>query len=805
MSNPATRRWGPAILLASVLWMAAAAASAQGEKLMPEDAVRFQVGTAEDVFIEGTAPDAALEEAVLPCSFAVYGASAPATVNTIQLKLEYDATTLEFVDWSADDFGNIDPAEVYWQGAIDVIVSTPGQLTINLDNDVQPTSSAYQEFLYLKFTPLCQPELTLTPVEIQFEFTESFIIDDVRYSDPGDPDRNGSVTVADYTGFLALNDFDPYDEEPATISLQGVVGLDATIEVPVVLSTNAEVDHLVFGVTFDETKLQPVGYEPGGDCHDWVWTYGVEPNVVDGMVPVLITNYPHETTGDEAACQVMNITFAVLGDWRGETTDLGFADQWTTLAHFGGIGDWCSLVDPEFELFGMSVEMEEYETALRTVVDDMIYPADGSTKTFTATIEATHNFHIGGDWGTGDEAGAPIRIDLDLAEDMILADLYRPDLLNPDPDNPLDDFWFNANAGGAKSLDWQVELYSIPKPELPNRRPPSDFEKLVQMELILQSVAQPATFDDYRVPFDYLCFLDGRTARFLDAPTGTLQTDCSDGLVFADQPHIDYAVGELACVTRTSTRPAYVTQEYWARSSFELADFAVRINKSGPHDIVAVSPAENVIVQDSGSDYVVFADGPGWVAGVNTEPRLLGTITYDAFSGTPAEQIAKSAGAGEKDIGPPVTWCWKWTAISFDAGSYLHGADGLDPFLFVSTGNVGTRWDCSVVVDPEPAPQLKDAQGLPSRFALTGNLPNPFNPQTLIRYEVPHTAHLTVEVLDVQGRRIATLVDGVQGPGRHEVPWNGCDRSGRRAASGVYFAVLTAEDFQQKTKMVLLK
>lgn len=72
-------------------------------------------------------------------------------------------------------------------------------------------------------------------------------------------------------------------------------------------------------------------------------------------------------------------------------------------------------------------------------------------------------------------------------------------------------------------------------------------------------------------------------------------------------------------------------------------------------------------------------------------------------------------------------------------------------------------------------------------FSLSQNYPNPFNPSTVISYEVPAPGRVVLRVYDVLGREVATLVDGMQQPGRHAVTWNaaGC-------ASGVYFYRLEA-------------
>jgi fibronectin type 3 domain-containing protein len=94
----------------------------------------------------------------------------------------------------------------------------------------------------------------------------------------------------------------------------------------------------------------------------------------------------------------------------------------------------------------------------------------------------------------------------------------------------------------------------------------------------------------------------------------------------------------------------------------------------------------------------------------------------------------------------------------------------------------------------------------PKRFALYQNTPNPFNPTTLIRYDIPEGGRaVTLAVYDVGGRLVRTLVDGVETPGEKTVSWDGHDSDGRTVASGVYFYRLTSTSYTETRKMLLMK
>ena len=93
---------------------------------------------------------------------------------------------------------------------------------------------------------------------------------------------------------------------------------------------------------------------------------------------------------------------------------------------------------------------------------------------------------------------------------------------------------------------------------------------------------------------------------------------------------------------------------------------------------------------------------------------------------------------------------------------------------------------------------------LPSEVALGQNYPNPFNPSTLIPYQLSAPSPVRLEVFNILGQRVATLVDGEQGAGAYMARWDGTDAAGRAAASGVYFYRLTVAGGHWTGKMVLL-
>jgi len=93
-----------------------------------------------------------------------------------------------------------------------------------------------------------------------------------------------------------------------------------------------------------------------------------------------------------------------------------------------------------------------------------------------------------------------------------------------------------------------------------------------------------------------------------------------------------------------------------------------------------------------------------------------------------------------------------------------------------------------------------DLTDLPSESALLGNYPNPFNAQTVIEYQLPVSASVKLEVYNLLGNKVTTLVDGEQEAGYKSVIWDAS-----RVSSGLYFYKLTAGDFSETRRMMLVR
>ena len=142
--------------------------------------------------------------------------------------------------------------------------------------------------------------------------------------------------------------------------------------------------------------------------------------------------------------------------------------------------------------------------------------------------------------------------------------------------------------------------------------------------------------------------------------------------------------------------------------------------------------------------------------------------------------------------GTPVSYTANWNPAPFQPGSFAYAA-GIPGFPTVSTNfGVDTNADCT------PAPVGTD--DLPVAFNLQDAFPNPFNPSTTISFALPQSEMVKLNVFNITGQKVATLVNSMLDRGTHELVFDASALS-----SGVYLYTIEAGSFTETKKMVLVK
>jgi hypothetical protein len=115
------------------------------------------------------------------------------------------------------------------------------------------------------------------------------------------------------------------------------------------------------------------------------------------------------------------------------------------------------------------------------------------------------------------------------------------------------------------------------------------------------------------------------------------------------------------------------------------------------------------------------------------------------------------------------------------------------------------QWALAIKYNQTYVPDDNVEQALPLTFQLHNAFPNPFNPVTTLRYDLPEQANVNIIIYDMLGRQVRTLVNTTQDAGFKSVLWNATNDYGEPVSAGVYIYQIQAGEFVQTRKMVLLK
>ncbi|MBD3367005.1 MAG: DUF1565 domain-containing protein [Candidatus Eisenbacteria bacterium] len=169
---------------------------------------------------------------------------------------------------------------------------------------------------------------------------------------------------------------------------------------------------------------------------------------------------------------------------------------------------------------------------------------------------------------------------------------------------------------------------------------------------------------------------------------------------------------------------------------------------------------------------------------------ILGSNMYPETGYNSIYGNTRAAVANYNGVDSPVFARWNWWGSPTPYGRLFIGHVAYNPWLDAP---------------PDDRPSLAGDE-LPTAFVLHPNRPNPFNPVTTLRLEVPAGGgDVDVSVYDVAGRRVATLHSGPLPAGEHSLRWSGRDRHGNAVATGVYFGRMEAPGYTHTVRMLLLK
>jgi hypothetical protein len=236
-----------------------------------------------------------------------------------------------------------------------------------------------------------------------------------------------------------------------------------------------------------------------------------------------------------------------------------------------------------------------------------------------------------------------------------------------------------------------------------------------------------------------------------------------------------------------------------------LGPSQLRVGRDGQYTSSTNLGLRDAFVFDVGSTRIQWAH-------VGREPRLLGSSGANPHAAFDLELRGNSPGSLELGVlhrtaADSILWL-RYAPIAVTSKSILRAHfhdDLLYPWgyaLYLDTQGDGRPDD---ILYPAGFVLSGTAPPNPGRFQLFPVSPNPFNPATTIRYALPGAGPVTVTLLDVRGRAVCTLHEGVQPPGLQELRWNGTLAGGGRLASGVYFVRVTSPWGTAAQKLTIVK
>ncbi len=220
------------------------------------------------------------------------------------------------------------------------------------------------------------------------------------------------------------------------------------------------------------------------------------------------------------------------------------------------------------------------------------------------------------------------------------------------------------------------------------------------------------------------------------------------------------------------------------------------------------NPTDSVNVWITGPDSVHTGSKNLYTVWITRGPAVAGGFNVATDSGTLSSfDTTSKVESGELTHVAPklfqndtVLWKFYYQAPSVPTVDTLFSAGN-------STNNDGSpngdEWNFgmnfTVHVIPDSTTGVVERE-FPHGFILYQNYPNPFNPTTIIGFRIAKTGYVTMKIFDIGGREIATLISGIMLPGYHQVSW---DATG--FASGIFFCRLTAGEYDQIRKIILVR
>ncbi|MFH2036394.1 MAG: FlgD immunoglobulin-like domain containing protein [Candidatus Zixiibacteriota bacterium] len=777
--------------------------------------LKFNLTYSEPIFVDGTTEDPQNNIAHIDFQLLYDGIPNLNTIQQIKFKIKYPTNKVELVNCYADathwNGYAIEPTNTSYSGGY----TYKSYRLYNGSVTLQPTYTTYAS---LEFKALCQEEFPGSDIEFIDENDVSFVTDinNNEFSPPtGDPDSwsGGHIFLADYTGSFTI--------ENVTDVYMG----QENVEVTVSGTTNFFIFGIQQYISYDATRLEFVeGYVNTDLFDDLNSSCGIVDNEVNpGYISVYlyndisITDPTHFIPDDDV---LYTLKFNVKSEYEGvplEDDALAFIDFteptggliYYTFAYYPHSEDFYHCYDlsqsiPYESYVSGGITVPQYEANLKLAFKEINPSPDKSgNDVLRFDLSMTNNFPAGNPTGSG-------------GIDVVLKD--RDYLTFGNALNYPDDFNFWAvHEDGNDGFDY-ASIRQLTGGTTNFRMPNDNYENghLMDIDFNLFGWYEPATYADRFIYPQFACSYFNAIGQ----PGATMHVDDYNGYITQDYETctgdnnkisleiVPYEIPAFEVYGQTIVSDnVYTFQNLYIRANVDITSFSfvLTVTSSG-WCVSCLDPSSNVNIETIGDKTYLVSSGPGY------------------FKPASGDNLIKVMDMALSIPNPCVKSYHVYTTPRFSditMTGQIGGVTVPDVMIFEHEGTVGGKCNnyvggcgsgmyaiqCAAVYDYglKTTTETEPENLLPTDFTLNQNHPNPFNPTTDIAYYLPVTSQVRIDIYNILGQNIITLVDGVMEAGLHQIQWDGTNSSGGKVASGVYLYNMQAGEFNKSKKMILMK
>jgi hypothetical protein len=775
------------IVIAAFILFSAQAVFASGTKtsnaMATSDAnLHFILGT-DAAYIYGTTTDDGRTIADIPLSLYKSDAIAGSLMGPIIITIIYPKHVLSYYETTSEVW-----ATQYYTARYSGLGPDYDTVTVNYFGPGIAVPTNPTIFAHLKFRPVNQHK---EGDAIYLDFCPVWNYNNVTINNGTTIDNYYPSSYAAGRGSVVIDDY----LARATIHNATNNFLGTYVEIPIYYTTNFLMYSIHDQISYDNAKLQfvtwnanPVFFPAGLVNGGYVVNNGSSISI--DLSNVIMENYPFYAPEMPDSVWAYKLKFKIINNTPPITTDLQFINIATKVPLVADKYSWISWYDVwnnGIDHLNGTVTVPDYLAYLeapKAVGGTTIKKHEGN---IDFSVRMQNQFPAG---MANNNSPGTIRINFDMgvSEWVYIGRSAENSNIKFDKNDYENSghTWitFKQKYLTGTGLNWWEQR--------------TTFDELFKMRLQYQG---PTTYADDEATLSFNeTYPDGNLIAQVKDTTNYFAATHSNTKLHWTNVTYDVELGGFHASNATSQNTSG-SQPLFIRWNFNepITAFSVQVNCSRVYSVLPYPGSGVQVTGGSGVYTVSYSSSPGMAYPGAGELIQIATIYYSV--NCPYGKLV--AAANIRPDGPYYS----------SATVYL-----TNPSITTATGSEWAVTDTSTVTGLCPGRTPRDAEvnenisdpkagvaGLPTEYQLYQNHPNPFNPETIISYDVPKPTQVKIVVMNILGQEVATLLDEPKSAGRYEIVWRGIDDNGGRVSSGVYLCVMRAGNFHSMVKMSLMK